>query len=97
MRVLLSSLAAAAYHLQAVDMVFIDLQDEAGLAAEATLARQLGYTGKMAIHPRQVAIINRAFSPSQEETEKAQRLVDAYQAQACRWVWGVYVKRPYGR
>ena len=74
--------AAAAYHLQAVDMVYIDLQDEAGLTAEAALARQLGYSGKMAIHPRQVAVINRAFSPSQEETEKAQRLVDAYQAQA---------------
>ncbi len=75
-------IAAAAYHLQAVDMVYLDLHDETGLAAEAALARQLGYTGKMVIHPRQVPVIHRAFSPTQEEIEKAQRVVDAYQAHA---------------
>lgn len=74
-------IAAAAYHVQAVDMVFVDLHDEAGLAAEAALARQLGYTGKMAIHPRQVAVINHAFSPSPEEIGEAQQVVDAYQTQ----------------
>jgi len=72
--------AAAAYGLQAIDMVFVDLQDLEGLAAEATLARQLGYEGKMAIHPRQVEVLNRVFAPSPDEIERAQRLVEAHAA-----------------
>ncbi|HEX9924505.1 MAG TPA: CoA ester lyase, partial [Anaerolineae bacterium] len=72
--------AAAAFGLQAIDMVFVDLQDLEGLAAEATLARQLGYEGKMAIHPRQVEVLNRVFAPSPAEIERAQRLVKAHAA-----------------
>jgi citrate lyase beta subunit len=72
--------AAAAYGLQAIDMVFVDLQDLAGLAAEATLARQLGYEGKMAIHPSQVEVLNRVFTPSPDEIEQARRLVEAHAA-----------------
>ena len=72
--------AAAAYGLAAIDMVYVDLDDPAGLEAEAAFARQLGYTGKMAIHPRQVAVINRIFSPSAAEIGRAQRLLAAYEA-----------------
>ena len=72
--------AAAAFGLQAIDMVYVDLQDLEGLAAEATLARQLGYEGKMAIHPRQVEVLNRVFAPSPDEIERAQRLVEAHTA-----------------
>jgi len=52
----------------------------AGLAEECAFARGLGFVGKMAIHPRQVEVINRAFSPTQEEVAAAQRLIDAADA-----------------
>lgn len=71
---------AAAYGLQAIDMVFVDLHNLEGLEVEAAFARQLGYSGKMAIHPRQVEVINRIFAPSEAEVSQAKRLVEAYQA-----------------
>lgn len=70
--------AAAAYGLQAIDMVLVDFKDEARLEEECIAARNLGYEGKMAIHPRQVAVINRLFAPSAEEIEQARRLVEAH-------------------
>jgi len=70
--------AAAAYGLQAIDMVFVDLQDLEGLEEECVTGRQLGYEGKMAIHPRQVEVINRVFAPSPAEIEQAQKLVEAH-------------------
>ncbi len=73
--------AAAAYRLQAFDMIFADFNDDAGLEAESRFARQLGYTGKTCIHPNQTPIINRAFSPDAAEVERAQRLVVAFAAQ----------------
>ena len=72
--------AAAAYGLQAIDMVFTDLADKAGLAVECRQAVELGYQGKMAIHPRQTPIIQTAFSPTPAQLAAAQRLVDAYRA-----------------
>ncbi|MCB0155443.1 MAG: CoA ester lyase [Anaerolineae bacterium] len=73
--------AAAAYGLEAIDMVFADLTDLERLEREAVIARQMGYAGKSAIHPRQVEILNRIFAPSPEEIEAAQRLVTAFAAQ----------------
>jgi len=70
--------AAAAYGLQAIDMVLIDLADLERLEEECIFARQLGYEGKMAIHPRQVEVINRVFAPSPEEIEEARRLMQAH-------------------
>lgn len=72
--------AAAAYGLQAIDMIFADLNDLAGLEAECLVARQLGFAGKTAIHPRQVEVINRVFTPSPEEVAQARRLVQAFEA-----------------
>ena len=71
-------IAAAAYSLQAIDMVFVDLHDLARLEEECVAARQMGYGGKMAIHPRQVEVINRVFAPSLAEIERAQRLMQAH-------------------
>ena len=71
--------AAAAYGLQAIDTVFTDLQDREGLAHESQFARQLGFTGKMAIHPHQVEIIQRVFSPTPAEIDQAQEIVTAYE------------------
>ena len=70
--------AAAAYGRQAIDTVFVDLSDLDGLAEECGFVQRLGFVGKMAIHPRQVEIINRAFSPTVEEVAQAQRLLDAF-------------------
>lgn len=70
--------AAAAYGRQAIDMVLIDLADLKRLEEECTVARQMGYEGKMAIHPRQVEIINQVFAPSPEEIEQAQRLLQTH-------------------
>ena len=72
-------IVAAAFDIQAIDMVFTDLSDEDGLAEECRIAQQLGYDGKMAIHPRQVGVIHRAFAPSPEAVERAQRLIAAHQ------------------
>lgn len=69
---------AAAYGLQAIDTVFVDLNDPEGLKEECILARQLGYEGKMAIHPRQIEVIHRAFAPSPAEIEQAQQVVKKY-------------------
>ncbi len=73
--------AAAAFGLAAIDTVYIDLTDIEGLEAECRFAQGLGFTGKLAIHPRQVDAINRAFSPSAEEVAQAQRLIDAFESQ----------------
>jgi citrate lyase beta subunit len=73
--------AAAAYNLQAFDMVFTDFHDAAGLEAESRFARQLGYTGKTCIHPNQTPLVNRAFSPTPDELDRAQRLVQAFEQQ----------------
>lgn len=70
--------AAAAYHRQAIDTVFVDLSDGEGLRRECQRAMQMGYSGKMAIHPRQVEIINAAFTPSAEAVAGARRLIAAY-------------------
>ena len=73
--------AAAAYRLHAFDMIFADFNDAVGLETESHFARQLGYTGKTCIHPNQTPVVNRAFSPSAAEVERAQRLVWAFAEQ----------------
>jgi len=69
---------AVAFSLQAIDTVFVDLEDQAGLRRESLLASRMGYVGKMAIHPRQLAIIAEAFTPTDEEINGARRLIDLH-------------------
>lgn len=69
---------AAAFGLAAIDMVFVALDDLEGLARECREAVELGYQGKMAIHPRQVPVIQAAFTPTAEQIEAARRLIAAY-------------------
>ena len=71
---------AVAAAVQPVDGVFADFRDEAGLRAEAEAARREGFTGKLAIHPSQVAVINAAFTPSDEEIAQAEAVVAAFEA-----------------
>jgi citrate lyase subunit beta/citryl-CoA lyase len=72
---------AMAAGVQPVDGVFADFSDEEGLAAEARAAAREGFTGKLAIHPDQVAAINAAFTPSADEIAHAREVVAAFDAQ----------------
>ena len=70
---------AAAFGLQAIDSVYIALNDLEGLTEAATRAMHMGYSGKQAIHPRQIEPINAVFTPTPEAIASARRLVNAYQ------------------
>jgi citrate lyase subunit beta/citryl-CoA lyase len=70
-------LAAAAADVDAIDTVFTDIEDTDRLAEETAFAAQLGYDGKMAIHPGQVPVINEAFTPNPEDVEWAEKVLAA--------------------
>lgn len=72
-------LAARLAGIQPIDTPWPDLDDGDGLRTEAERARRLGFTAKAAIHPSQVAIIRDAFSPTEDEIERARRIVDAHE------------------
>jgi citrate lyase beta subunit len=61
-----------------VDQVWVDTRDGAGLERDGRLARALGFRGKACIHPAQVEIVNRVFTPSEAELARAAALVEAY-------------------
>ncbi len=71
--------AAAAYRLDAIDTIYPNFQDPEGLKKEALFARQMGYRGKMAIHPGQIKPINQVFFPSPEEIKYAQELLEIHE------------------
>jgi citrate lyase subunit beta/citryl-CoA lyase len=71
-------LAARASGIAVFDGVFNDLEDSGGFAAECADGRSLGFDGKSLIHPKQIDVCNRAFSPTDEEIARARRLVEAY-------------------
>ncbi|MFB6211178.1 MAG: CoA ester lyase [Halobacteriales archaeon] len=75
-------LAASAADVDAIDTIQSDFEDTDRLAADAEFAAQLGYDGKLAIHPAQVDPINDAFTPAAEEIEWAQRVLAARDRQA---------------
>jgi citrate lyase subunit beta/citryl-CoA lyase len=61
-----------------LDTVWVDLQDAEGLEASARTALAYGFQGKMCIHPNQIAVVNRVFTPSEEEIAFAERVVAAF-------------------
>lgn len=73
-------MAAAQAGVFAVDGAFADLEDSDGFTAEAMMARRLGFAGKSCIHPRQVALANAAFAPTEAELAHARRIVEAARA-----------------
>src|SRR6266513_6108169 len=73
-------LAASAAGVVAIDTIYTDFRDEAGLKAECLAARRSGFAAKMAIHPAQLAAINEAFSVSPAEREWAERVIAAFAA-----------------
>jgi citrate lyase beta subunit len=66
---------AAAAGLQAIDTPFVDLRDDAGLRSDAREGLALGYAGKLAIHPAQIAPILEVLTPTDAEIEAAERLL----------------------
>jgi citrate lyase subunit beta/citryl-CoA lyase len=71
-------LAARASGVQPIDTLYAAFNDLQGLRQNSERARRDGFTGKIAIHPDQVDVINAAFSPSKEEIERAARIVEAF-------------------
>jgi (S)-citramalyl-CoA lyase len=82
-----------------IDAPQIDVEDEALLEETTRRARALGFTGRSAIHPRQIPIINRAFTPTADEITRARRVVEAYEARAggVALLDGKLVERPVVR
>nr|WP_302675593.1 CoA ester lyase [Sphingomonas faeni] len=76
----LTLFGAHAAGVAAIETVYPDFRDLDGLAAYAARGRRDGFTGMMAIHPSQVAVINAAFTPSAEERVHAQKIVDLFAA-----------------
>ena len=70
--------ARAAKMTWLVDGAFTQLANEPALECESRLARTHGFNGKVAVHPSQVKAINRVFSPTDAEVERAQKLIDAF-------------------
>jgi len=60
-------------------VVFVDYRDLAALEADCLRDRRAGFIGKIAIHPAQVGVINRAFTPSEEEIAQARRVVEVFE------------------
>lgn len=73
----LLAMHARAAGLPAIDTVWTAIADEEGLAREARTARQLGFSGKLLIHPAQIAPVRRIFTPAEEELAWARRVLAA--------------------
>ena len=71
-------IAAAAFGLQAIDMVSIDFKDLESLRQEAAFGANLGYSGKQVIHPNQVGVVQAAFTPDEASILQAQHLVQTF-------------------
>lgn len=72
--------AAASQGLQAIDRVYLDIWNPAGLEGDTRLARDLGFTGKALIHPAQIEIVETVFRPTDAEVAYARRVVEAFEA-----------------
>ena len=71
--------ACKAAGIQPIDSVFSDVADTEGLRQNVLKSKSLGFEGMGCIHPRQIAVIHDAFHPTDEEIEKAQKIVDAFE------------------
>jgi len=71
-------LAARAYGLDVIDSVFNDFRDVAVFEAECEQGRDMGFDGKMLIHPAQIEVANQAFGPSPKAVEEAQAIIAAF-------------------
>lgn len=71
--------AAAGAGLDAIDVPYLDLEDPEGMEREAILARDLGFGGKGSIHPKQIAALNKVFTPDEAAIARARRTIAAFE------------------
>ncbi len=72
--------AAASAGLDVIDVPYLDLDDPDGMRIEAEQAQQLGFSGKGAVHPRQIAALNAVFTPSEAQITRARRIITEFKA-----------------
>ena len=70
--------AGASVGVDVIDVPYLDLENMDGMKREAQLVKDLGFTGKGSIHPKQINILNEIFTPSPEEIIKAKRIVNQF-------------------
>ncbi|HJM91156.1 MAG: CoA ester lyase [Alphaproteobacteria bacterium] len=70
--------AAASVGVDAIDVPYLDLEDPDGMATEASLSRDLGFSGKGSIHPKQIPILNKVFTPDDAQVAHAKRILQAF-------------------
>ena len=70
--------AAASVGIDAIDVPWLDLDDPDGMVREAALVRDLGFSGKGAIHPKQIAAINQVFTPDEATVARAHRILQTF-------------------
>lgn len=71
-------MASKATKIDAMDTVYVDIEDEEGLREETIYIKKIGFTGKAVVNPRQINIVNEVFTPTESEIRKAYRIVKAY-------------------
>ena len=72
--------AGASAGVDVIDVPYLDLEDMSGMKKEAELVRDLGFTGKGSIHPKQINILNEIFTPPKEEIDKAKKIINQFNA-----------------
>ena len=71
--------AAASAGIDAIDVPYLDLKDPNGMKIEAQKAKELGFSGKGSIHPKQIPILNEVFTPTDQEIEKAKKITSTFE------------------
>ena len=72
--------AAASAGIDAIDVPYLDLEDPEGMKKEAIKAKELGFSGKGSIHPKQIPILNEVFTPTNETIERAKKITATFEA-----------------
>jgi len=71
--------ASAAAGLDVIDVPYLDLDDPEGMRVEAERVRDLGFSGKGSVHPKQIAALNEVFTPSQAKISRARRIISEFE------------------
>ena len=71
--------AAASAGIDVIDVPYLDLKDPNGMKIEAQKAKELGFSGKGSIHPKQIPILNEVFTPTDQEIEKAKKITSTFE------------------
>lgn len=71
--------AAASIGVDAIDVPYLDLNDPDGMVEEATLSRDLGFSGKGSIHPKQIPLLNGVYTPTADQVAHARRIISTFE------------------